>query len=328
MAQEEQTRCGYVALIGATNAGKSTLVNTIVGTKVAIVSNKAQTTRARMLGITICGASQILLVDTPGIFAPRRRFDRAMVRAAWQGRDRADVSLLLVDAESGIDKDVKRILDRLDESVSPDLPENPDHSEHPEATATEEKPAPGGRDIWLVLNKIDRMPRPWLLELSAALNESGRFARSFMISALNGDGVNDLVQALAKALPQGPWLYGQDQITDISEQRMAAEVTREKLFERLHEDLPYALCVETIDWRETPDGGLRIEQKVLVRRESQRAIVLGRGGKRIRSVGIAARHELTTLLGRPIHLFLVVKTHARWQEEPAHYTHWGLDFDA
>ncbi len=295
------TRCGYVALIGAPNAGKSTLLNRLVGHKLAIVTPKAQTTRTRLLGIVIEGAAQIIYVDTPGIFAPRRRLDRAMVAAAWSGAEDADETVLLVDAARGVDRDTGRILDRL---------------------------ARRGRELVLALNKVDLVRRDSLLGLADVLLQKGRFDPVFMISALTGDGVDDLKRHLAAALPPGPWLFPEDQLSDMPERLIAAEVTREQVFLQLHDELPYASTVETERWQERPDGSVRIEQVVFVQRPSQRAIVLGDGGRRIKAIGARARAQLERMLERRVHLFLFVKVRESWIEDRERFAALGLDYDA
>ena len=295
------TRCGYVALIGVPNAGKSTLLNRLVGHKLAIVTPKAQTTRTRLLGIVIEGAAQIVYVDTPGIFAPRRRLDRAMVAAAWSGAEDADETVLLVDAARGVDRDTGRILDRL---------------------------ARRGRESVLALNKVDLVRRDSLLGLADVLLQKGRFDPVFMISALTGDGVDDLKRHLAAALPPGPWLFPEDQLSDMPERLIAAEVTREQVFLQLHDELPYASTVETERWQERPDGSVRIEQVVFVQRPSQRAIVLGDGGRRIKAIGARARAQLERMLERRVHLFLFVKVRESWIEDRERFAALGLDYDA
>jgi GTPase len=300
-AQPAPTRCGYVALIGAPNSGKSTLLNRLVGRKLAIVTPKAQTTRNRLLGIAIEGLAQIVFVDTPGIFAPRRRLDRAMVAAAWSGAEDADEALLLVDAFRGIDRDTRRILDRL---------------------------AGRSRRSILALNKIDLVPRESLLGLTDALSREGLFDPIFMISGLKGDGVNDVKRHLAASLPQGPWLFPEDQLSDAPERLIAAEVTREQVFLQLHDELPYASTVETEQWEDKPDGSVRIEQVIYVQRPSQRAIVLGEGGKRIKTIGARARAELARMLERRVHLFLFVKVRQNWIDDRERFAALGLDYDA
>jgi GTPase len=300
-AQPTPTRCGYVALIGAPNSGKSTLLNRVVGRKLAIVTPKAQTTRNRLLGIAIEGPAQIVFVDTPGIFAPRRRLDRAMVAAAWSGAEDADEALLLVDASRGIDRDTRRILDRL---------------------------ARRSRRSILALNKIDLVPRESLLGLTDALSREGLFDPIFMISGLKGDGVEDVKRHLAASLPQGPWLFPEDQLSDAPERLIAAEVTREQVFLQLHDELPYASTVETEQWEDKADGSVRIEQVIYVQRPSQRAIVLGEGGKRIKTIGARARAELEHMLERRVHLFLFVKVRQNWIDDRERFEALGLDYDA
>jgi GTPase len=300
-AGAEATRCGYVALVGPPNAGKSTLLNTLVGAKVAIVSPKVQTTRTRVLGIATEGASQLVFVDTPGIFAPKRRLERAMVAAAWEGAKEADLVVLLVDAGARLKPETLSIAERLKES---------------------------GRPALLALNKIDTVKRPALLELSGTLNAAGGFAETFMISALTGDGVADLRRRLAALVPQGPWLFPEDQLSDMPERLLAAEITREKLFLRLQQELPYALTVETESWEEREDGSVRIAQVIYVQRDSQKPIVLGKGGSMIKAIGSAARRELTAILERTVHLSLYVKVREGWIDDPERYREWGLDYNA
>ena len=295
----EARRCGFVALVGAPNAGKSTLLNQFVGSKVSIVTPKVQTTRSRITGICIAGRSQLVFVDTPGIFAPRRRLDRAMVAAAWSGARDADIVVVLVDARRGIDADVRRIVDGLGNSR---------------------------RKAVLALNKIDLVKAAALLPLTAALDASGIFDETFMISALSGDGVGDLRDFLAARVPDGPWLYPEDQISDMPLRLLAAEVTREQLFLQLHQELPYALTVETERWDERDDESLRIDQIVYLQRESHKPMVLGKGGSRIKEVGSAARRELEALIGRRVHLFLHVKVAPKWADDPARYRDLGLEF--
>ena len=295
----EATRCGFVALIGAPNAGKSTLLNNLVGSKVSIVSRKVQTTRTLVRGIALDGPSQIIFVDTPGIFSPKRRLDRAMVTSAWGGAGDADVIALLIDCRRGLDEESEAILARL-----PDL----------------------RRPKVLILNKIDLIERSKLLALTAALNEKASFERTFMVSALTGDGVADLKHALAERMPPGPWLYPEDQISDAPLRMLAAEITREKLYERLHEELPYQSTVETDQWQERPDGSVRIEQTVFVERESQRKIVLGKGGATIKAIGQSARRDIAEAAEAPVHLFLFVKVRENWGDDPDRYREMGLDF--
>jgi GTP-binding protein Era len=296
---DSQTRAGFVAVIGAPNAGKSTLVNALVGQKVAIVSPKAQTTRSRLMGIAIAGESQILLVDTPGIFEPRRRLDRAMVAAAWTGAQDADLILLVIDAAATMTGDVERIIASLAER------------QHP---------------LFLVLNKIDLVKKPQLLALAADLTARLEPDKVFMISASQGDGVLDLKQALAAAMPAGPWLYPEDEVSDATDRMIAAELTREQIVNQLYQELPYATAVETETWEDRPDGSTAIRQQILVERDSQKAIVIGKGGRRLKAVGAAARAEITQHLGRPVHLFLHVKVNPRWDEDRDLFREIGLDW--
>ncbi len=300
-AAEAPTRCGFVALIGAPNAGKSTLLNRLVGAKVSIVTPKVQTTRSRVRGIASAGVSQIVFVDTPGIFAPRRRLDRAMVQAAWRGVADANLVVLLVDVAHGLDANVARILEALGEV---------------------------GRPTILALNKIDKVAHDILLPLTRQLGAANRFSDVFMISALTGDGVDALRAHLAAHLPEGPWLYPEDQLSDMPERLLAAEVTREQLFLQLQQELPYALTVETEYWQEKPAGSMRIDQMVYVRRPGHKGILLGKGGQQIKAVGQAARIELERMLDRRVHLFLRVKVRENWAEDPARYRAWNLDFNA
>jgi GTP-binding protein Era len=297
-APEVISRCGFAAIIGAPNAGKSTLINQLAGYKVAIVSRKVQTTRSRLRAILAEGSSQIILVDTPGIFAPRRRLDEAMVEAAWSGAGDADVVLLLVDARGGITEEVEGILRKLSEDRT--------------------------RAV-LALNKIDLVRRESLLELAGRLNTAFPFAETFMISAASGEGVDRLRASLAQMMPEGPWLYPEDQIADVPMRFMAAEITREKIYERLHQELPYASTVETESWEERPDGSVRIEQVIFVERENQRKIVLGKGGQAIKEIGRLAREELQVLLERRVHLFLFVKVRANWSTDPERLRAMGLE---
>jgi GTP-binding protein Era len=295
----EDTRCGFVALIGAPNAGKSTLINALVGSKVSIVSHKVQTTRMLVRGIAIEGASQLIFVDTPGIFAPKRRLDRAMVTTAWGGAQDADLTVLLIDARKGLDDENDAIVGKLAD-VS-------------------------GKKI-LLLNKIDLVEKEALLALAQAANDRTAFAATFMVSALKGDGVTDLKTWLAAQVPSGPWHYPPDQISDAPIRQLAAEITREKLFERLHQELPYQSTVETESWKELKDGSVRIEQTIYVERESQRKIVLGKGGQTIKAIGAAARKDITELAETPVHLFLFVKVREGWGEDPERYREMGLEF--
>jgi GTP-binding protein Era len=298
-AAKAETRCGFVALIGAPNVGKSTLVNALVGSKVTIVSRKVQTTRALIRGIAIEGKSQIILVDTPGIFAPKRRLDRAMVSTAWSGAHDADLVCVLLDAKSGIDDEAEGIL---------------------------AKAAGVDHDKLLVLNKIDLVPREKLLALAQAANERLKFVNTFMISALSGDGVGDLLQALAAMVPAGPFLYPEDQMSDAPIRQLAAEITREKIFRQLHQELPYQSTVETDSWTERKDKSVRIEQTIFVERESQRKIVLGKGGAAIKAIGAESRKEIAEILGVPVHLFLFVKVRENWGDDPDRYREMGLEF--
>jgi GTPase len=294
-----QTRCGFVALIGAPNAGKSTLLNALVGSKVSIVSRKVQTTRALLRGIAIQGAAQIIFVDTPGIFAPRRRLDRAMVTSAWGGAGDADVVALLVDARNGIDDEVEAILSGLPKLKAP---------------------------IILILNKIDTIERSTLLKLTGDLNAHYAFRQTFMISALTGDGVPHVKAQLAAMTPEGPWLYPEDQVSDAPLRLLAAEITREKLFERLHDELPYQSTVETDSWKELPDGSARIEQTIYVARDGQKKIVIGEGGRTIKAIGQAARKEIAEAAEQKVHLFLFVKVRPDWADDPERYREIGLEF--
>ncbi len=293
-------RCAIVAVLGAPNAGKSTLVNTLVGSKVTIVSRKVQTTRAPVRGIAIEGASQLVFIDTPGIFKPRRRLDRAMVGAAWTGASDADAVLLLVDAAKGIDEDVERIVAGLAAAKAARL---------------------------LVLNKVDRVTdKERLLKLSADLTAACPFERVFMISALSGDGVGDLKTYLAAHAPEGPWLYPEDELSDLPLRLLAAEVTREKIYHYLHDELPYETAVETTLWKELKDGSARIEQTIYVARQGQKGIVLGKGGQTIKKISSAARAELADIAERPVHLFLFVKVRENWDADPERYRDMGLEF--
>ncbi|AWB20091.1 GTPase Era [Methylobacterium currus] len=295
----QETRAGFVALIGVPNAGKSTLLNSLVGTKVSIVSRKVQTTRALVRGIAMEGAAQIVLVDTPGIFAPKRRLDRAMVTSAWSGAADADAVCLLIDARKGVDEEVDAILNRMPELKRPK---------------------------YLVLNKIDVIARERLLALAASLNERVQFERIFMISALTGDGVDDLRRELATRMPVSPWLYPEDQVSDAPLRMLAAEITREKIYDRLHEELPYSSTVETDQWQVRPDGSVRIEQTIFVERESQRKIVLGKGGQTIKAIGQAARIDIAEAAEAKVHLFLFVKVRENWADDPERYREMGLEF--
>lgn len=294
-------RCGFVALVGAPNSGKSTLLNNLIGAKISIVTHKVQTTRSRIRGLVIEGASQLIFVDTPGIFTPKRRLERAMVDAAWSGAKDADEVVLLYDvSRRGVDPDTQLIIDGLKQR---------------------------GRSAVLALNKIDLIRRDKLLELATRFEAEGVFSRIFMVSALTGDGVADLRGYLAGRVPEGSWLYPADQLSDLPERLLAAEVTREKLFLKLHQELPYALTVETEDWQDFKDGSVRIEQVVTVGRESHKGICLGKGGRTIKAVREAAQEDLQDMMGRPVHLFIFVKVRENWLEDPARYRALGLEFD-
>ncbi len=292
------TRCGFVAVVGEPNAGKSTLLNRLTGAKLSIVTPKAQTTRFRVLGILMQGESQVLLVDTPGIFAPKRRLDRAMVAAAWTGVRDADVTLLLVDAKAALTEGVRTIAGSL----------------------VEQK-----RRCWLVLNKIDQVGAPSLLPLTAALTALAPFEQTFMVSAVTGDGIAALAEALAVAVPEGPHLYPDDDLTDLPERLLAAEIVREQIFLQTHEEVPYATTVETENWQERPDGSVRIDATVYVARPGHKAILIGERGQRIKAIGARAREALSGLLERKVHLFLNVKQRAGWDEETARLRAIGLD---
>lgn len=294
------TRCGFVAIIGAPNAGKSTLVNRLVGAKVTIVSRKVQTTRMNVRGIVTQGPNQIVLIDTPGIFAPRRRLDRAMVGAAWSGAQDADLIVLMVDAGKGMDEDLERILDRLADVRTPML---------------------------LALNKVDRLAdKSALLPLIDAIKNRASFEELLMISALNGDGVDTLMTEIGNRLPEGPWHFPEDDISDLPMRLLAAEMTREKIYDRLHQELPYAITVETSDWKTLRDKSVRIEQTIYVERDSQRKIVLGKGGQSVKAISAETRAELSRMLGVPVHLFLFVKVRENWADDPERYRELGLEF--
>ena len=301
MTEDHTTRAGFVALIGEPNAGKSTLLNRMVGAKVSIVTHKVQTTRARIRGVAIDGGSQLIFVDTPGLFRPRRRLDRAMVAAAWTGAADADVVVLLIEAHRGKTEGVDAILEALAEKAQ-------------------------GRRVALAINKIDRVEARTLLALTEAMNAAYPFERTFMISAEKGHGVDDLRAWLAGAMPEGPWLYPEDQIADLPMRMIAAEITREKLTLRLHQELPYQLTVETEAWEERKDGSARVEQVIYVARDGHKGIVLGHRGETIKAVSKAAREELAGFLGRPVHLFLQVKVRPGWLDEAERYSEMGLDF--
>ncbi|MDR3440810.1 GTPase Era [Telmatospirillum sp.] len=298
-----ETRCGFVAIVGAPNAGKSTLVNQLVGTKVSIVSPKVQTTRSRVLGIAMLEdlTAQVIFIDTPGIFQPKRRFERAMVQAAWSGAADADLVALVVDAERGFDDNSQGIIDRLKAA---------------------------GRRAILVLNKIDLIKRDRLLALTAKGDGEGVFDRVFMVSAQTGDGTKDLLAFFGEVVPPGPWHFPEDQVSDMPMRLLAAEITREQVFLQLHQELPYAATVETEQWQERDDGSVRIDQIVYVQRDSQKAIVLGKAGRQIKSIGEKARVELEEILERRVHLFLHVKVRENWLDDREHYRDLGLDFDA
>ncbi|MBW7910385.1 MAG: GTPase Era [Alphaproteobacteria bacterium] len=299
---EKQTRCGFVGIIGAPNAGKSTLVNQLVGAKVSIVSPKVQTTRVRVMGIVNHGAAQVIFVDTPGIFAPKKRLEKAMVAAAWQGMQDAEVTILLVDASKGrVNDDTRAIIERLKQT---------------------------GRKIILALNKIDMVKKEKLLEFAQALNAEGIFSDVYMVSALSGDGVERMMNDIARRMPEGPWMFGEDQISDMPMRLLAAEITREKIFLQLGDELPYASTVETESWEDFDDGSVKVSQTIYVMRDTQKAIVLGKGGTRIKKIGQAAREEFEEILERRVHLSLFVKVREKWTDDPARYSAWGLDFNS
>jgi GTP-binding protein Era len=293
------TRCGFIALIGAPNAGKSTLINALVGSKVAIVTPKVQTTRALLRGIAMEGKAQLVLVDTPGIFAPRRRLDRAMVTTAWTGAHDADIVAVLIDAKKGIDDEAEALLKHLEEVRQPKV---------------------------LILNKVDLVEKEKLLALAQTATAQGKFEAVFMISALGGDGVADVRAWLAAHVPVGPWHYPEDEVSDAPQRQLAAEITREKLYLKLHQELPYQSTVETETWTERKDGSVRIEQTIYVERESQRKIVLGKAGQSIKAIGEAARRELADILEQKVHLFLFVKVREGWGDDPERYRQMGLEF--
>ena len=301
MAEAEQAarRCGFAALIGAPNVGKSTLINALVGSKVSIVTPKVQTTRNLIRGIAIEAESQVILVDTPGIFSPRRRLDRAMIDSAWGSAQEADIVAALLDSRRGFATDDEKVIDGLADLRAPKV---------------------------LVLNKIDLVDKPALLALTRAANQRANFAATFMISALSGDGVPDLKTWFAAHMPEGPWLYPDDQISDAPLHQLAAEITREKLYLRLHQELPYQSTVETEVWKELRDGSVRIVQSLYVEREGQRKIVLGKGGQTLKAIGAAARGEIATAIEQPVHLFLHVKVREGWAEDPERYRAMGLEF--
>ena len=297
-APDAETRCGFIAIIGAPNVGKSTLVNALVGAKVSIVSHKVQTTRVPLRGIAIAGASQLVFIDTPGLFQPRRRLERAMVEAAWTGAEDADLVVVMLDAALGLDAGAQRILDALKaKRVAPIL----------------------------VLNKIDRVPKPRLLSLAAEANARLPFAATFMLSALAGSGVDDLKTYLARQVPPGPWHFPEDEVSDAPLRLLAAEITREKIYARLHDELPYRTAVETTAWQEKKNG-VRIEQTIFVERDSQKRIVLGKGGQMIKQLSSESRQELAQILEQPVHLFLFVKVRQDWEDDPERYRQMGLSF--
>jgi GTPase len=295
----EETRCGFIALIGAPNAGKSTLTNALVGSKVAIVTPKVQTTRSLLRGIATVGGAQLVLIDTPGIFSPRRRLDRAMVTTAWTGAHDADIVALLIDAKSGLNEEAEAILGRLGEVAQPKI---------------------------LVLNKVDLVEKTKLLALAQAINQRGKFETTFMISALSGNGVDDVRAWLARHAPIGPWHYPADEVSDAPLRHLAAEITREKLYLKLHQELPYQSTVETEVWTEKSDGSVRIEQTIYVERDGQKKIVLGKGGQSIKAIGEAARKELAEIMEKRVHLFLFVKVREGWGDDPERYRQMGLEF--
>ncbi len=292
-------RCGFIALIGAPNAGKSTLINALVGSKVAIVTPKVQTTRTLLRGIAMEGPAQLVFLDTPGIFAPRRRLDRAMVTTAWSGAHDADVVAVLIDAKSGLNDDAEALLKKLEEVRQPKV---------------------------LILNKVDLVEKAKLLAQAQAANDAAKFEATFMISATKGDGVADVRQWLASHVPKGPWHYPEDEVSDAPVRQLASEITREKLYLKLHQELPYQSTVETESWTERKDGSVRIEQTIYVERDSQKKIVLGKGGQSIKAIGEASRRELAELLEKKVHLFLFVKVREGWGDDPERYRQMGLEF--
>jgi len=295
---EGGTRCGFIALIGAPNAGKSTLINALVGSKVAIVTPKVQTTRTLLRGIAMEGQAQLVFLDTPGIFAPRRRLDRAMVTTAWSGAHDADIVAVLIDVKSGLNDDAEALLKKLQEVRQPKV---------------------------LILNKVDLVEKARLLALAQTANDTAKFEATFMISATKGDGVADVRQWLAAHVPAGPWHYPEDEVSDAPLRQLAAEITREKLYLKLHQELPYQSTVETETWTERKDGSVRIEQIIYVERESQRKIVLGKSGQAIKAIGAAARRELAEIIEKPVHLFLFVKVREGWGDDPERYRQMGLE---
>ena len=301
MSEVANTRCGFIAVLGAPNAGKSTLINQLVGAKVSIVTHKVQTTRIRIMGIAIREKTQLVFIDTPGIFAPRRRLDRAMVDAAWRGAAEADRIMLVVDAKRGVDQDTQRIVDGLKKTQ---------------------------RKAFLILNKIDLIKRDELLALAAKLNETGLFEETFMVSALKGDGVSDIMDKLVGLLPPGPWMFPEDQLSDLPQRLMAAEVTREYLFLQTHQEVPYATTVETDSWEEFKDGSVKINQTIYVQRDSQKSIILGKKGVKVKEIGASARQDLMEIFGCNVHLFIHVKVRDKWMDDQSRYSAWGLNFNA
>jgi GTPase len=299
IAAPSDRRCGFVAIVGAPNVGKSTLVNALVGAKVTIVSPKVQTTRAIVRGIAIEGDAQLIFVDTPGIFSPRRRLDRAMVATAWSGAHDADIVALMIDAKRGLDDEAVAIAAKLADTPTPKI---------------------------LIVNKVDLVPKPSLLGLVAAANEGAHYAATFMVAALSGYGVAEVKKWLAAHVPEGPWHYPEDQISDAPLRALASEITREKIYLRLHQELPYHSTVETESWQERKDGSVRIEQTIYVERESQRKIVLGKGGQAIKAIGAQARKEIAEIIEKPVHLFLFVKVREGWSDDPERYREMGLEF--
>jgi GTP-binding protein Era len=295
------TKCGIVAVVGPPNAGKSTLVNKFVGSKVSIVTHKVQTTRSRIRAISILGETQIVYVDTPGIFIPKRRLERAMVDAAWIGAEEADIVLIVIDVMRGIGADIKSIIDRLTEKNC---------------------------SIYVVLNKIDSLRRELLLALIDSLKNEAKISEIFMISALNGEGVSELQSVISERMPTGPWLFPEDQLSDLPQRLLASEITREKVYLYLHQELPYAIAVDTENWKKLNDNSIRIEQVIYIQRESQKGIVLGSGGKTIKRIRSESQKELSDLLEQKIHLFVRVKVSANWINEPGRYREWGLRFNA
>lgn len=303
MSDQQNTKCGFAAIIGAPNAGKSTLINSIVGGKVSIVSSKVQTTRTRVLGIVVEGNSQVIFVDTPGIFNPSNdRMERAIVAAAWEGMGDAELVILVVDAEKGLSRPVRPIIEKLKDVT--------------------------GKKFVLVLNKVDQVHRPKLLELTLQMNQALNFEATFMISAKNNDGVQDVLKYVATQMPDGPFLYPEDQMSDMPMRLMSAEVTREKLFRSIHDEIPYDLTVETESWEEFDDGSVKIDQVIYLARESQKKIVIGKNGEMLGKIGTLAREEIEEIMGHRVHLKLFVKVREDWAEKDEHYTLWGLDPNA